>query len=1127
VIRFFVDHPVSTWMIFAALMVMGLYALQHLDIEAMPETELPKLTVMTAWNGASPSAIQRSITLPVEEAAAQCRGVEEIQSTSRHGRSTVEISYQRDIDIEFARLELNEQLGNVRRNLPAQASQPVVVPEVPEEMQAEEFFTVHLASTLETNDLREQAEDWLLPRILAVEGVADAELQGGALPLLKVNLDLERLDRYGLTADRVFNRIDARDDIVPAGAIRRHGRELTVTVQDSVTVEMIENTVLANLGGQTILLSHVADVVRDFEDVAYFRRTNGENVITLRVTKRSGENSVAVSRRLRAELPRIEADMPFPVHLDVDQDEGEELWAKLRELIERSGVILALLFVLLAIALRRVALVAIVISSIVFALVICLSLFYFFGISVNFITISGLTICFGMLLDNSILVLDSVHRHLTERRTGDAVTSLVRGTREVAFPVVSTTLTTVVAFLGFVYMTGRLALTYVPLAVSVAFAMIASIFVAFCWMPVALRGTARREAARTDHEPDRPGGLRQLLLWVVVTVTAAVLAAAAVWLVRDRGAALDLLPWIGGSAVLVVAVGVFVSFVDRITWLHTRFWFYPVIVLGLLFYGTWWAYDTKVVKGGWWEPRSEEELIVYLSRPVGTDVKLASETMKLFEAELLPLPEDVKMSVQAWSNNAFMRVEFETEETRYSAYPEMFRNRLILLAEELGGMFIYIGGFGDPYFKGGRGGMMSNSTILLSGYNSKQLKALSDGIVARLERNRRARNVRLTSGASFERSGVDETIITIDRDALARHRISMAEVLGHLRRLLGVDTPWHMIIEGEDKQIQLGFAEANTIQYDAVLAKTFTTARGEKIGLGELVSMQTRPELSAITRKDQRYAQRINWEYVGTDRMKQAFIKDLIAGLELPYGFTAEDMSGEQISREEEEELGRTLLLTLVFILMTMAALTESFALPLLLLLAVPMALVGVIGVFWADGAAFDSSAQIGLVLMFGIVVNNAILLVNRFRLQVRELVADHGLIGNGVPDKRRLGGVDLWRLDAPHRYRLLKTAIVDGTRIQMRSILLASGTTIAGLLPLLYNAEQAGGEGSRDIWQNLALASVGGLASSTVLILMSMPALYWAFTRLGWAMARGLHRLRGQASAGELAPPPAPSTGD
>jgi len=1106
VIRFWVDHPVATWMLFAALVICGLYSLPRLNIEAMPETDLPKLTVFTQWPGASPSAVQRSITLPVEEAAAQCHGVEDIESTSRHGQSTVEISYRREIDIEFARLELAEHLGAVRRNLPARSGQPVIVPEVPEQVQVDEFFAVNLISPLPPNELREEAEDWLKPRFLAIPGVADAELRGGALPVLKVMLDLELMERYGLTADAIYERLDALDAVVPAGVVRRSGQELSVTVQDSVTVPMLERTVVRNLGGQSITLGHLAHVERGFEDVHLYRRTNGDNVITLRVTKRSGENSVAVSRRLRGAIDEIAAAMPFPVQLEIDQDEGEELEQKLEELVYRSLAILGLLFVLLAIALRKVRLVAIVISSILFAIVICLSLFYFFGVSVNFITISGLTICFGMLLDNSILVLDSIHRRLTVRRAEDASAALVAGTREVAFPIMATTLTTVIAFLSFMYMTGRLALFYVPLAVSVAFAMVASIFVAFCWMPVALKPTAERElrdTAPTDEFELR--GWALLWRWAVGVLVVAGVAAAAVLLVPGSTDLDDLLPWIGGASGLLLCVGVFVAYVERITWLNARFWYVPLLVMLLLFAGSWWAFGEKVHKGGFWRPGAEETLRLYLERPLGTDVELTSETMRLFEQELLPLPDGVRMRVTAYENWAYMQIEFETDEVLYSAYPELYRNKLIVLAEEMGGMFIFIGGFGDPYLKGGRGGMNSNSTIMLTGYNSKDLKELSDGIVARLDRNRRARNVRLTSGSQFERAGSDETVVLIKRDVLAQHRLSVLEVTGHLRRLLGVDTPWHMIVEGEDKQLQLGFDESKTIQYDAVLNKTMTTSRGQKIRLGDLVELQTRAELSAITRKDQRYSQRINWEYIGTDRMRQNFIKELLAGLELPYGYTAEDVSGEQITREEEEELTRTLWLTLLFIFMTLAALTESLALPLMIILSVPMALVGVVGIFWADGSTFDSSAQIGLILMFGIVVNNAILLINRYRLMVREMVEDRGLPrgpGGLVPAKSRIGGFDLWRLDPGERRGMLKTAILTGTRIQMRSILLTSGTTIFGLLPLLYEVERQTG-GTKDIWENLALASIGGLTSSTVLLLSTIPAMYWIFTRWGWGLAR------------------------
>ncbi|HPF69574.1 MAG TPA: efflux RND transporter permease subunit, partial [Candidatus Krumholzibacteria bacterium] len=701
-IRFAVDHPVATWMLFAALLVTGLYAVPRLNVEAMPETDLPELSIVTSWNGASPSAIQRSVTLPIEEAVAGCHAVEDIDSRSEHGQSTVTVKYKRGTNMDFARLELSEQLGAVRRNLPPQAGQPMIRPYVPEELRAEEFFSVNLISPLPMNELRDRAESWLVPRFLAISGVADAELRGGARPIVKVLLDLQKLENYGLTADQVANRLDALDDIVPAGPVRRHGLELTVSVRDDVTLAQLQRTVLATVGGQPVTLRHVAEVRPDFEDIAYYSRIGGENVITLNITKRSGQNSIAVSRRLRHELPVIQADAPFAVHFEVDQDEGRDLQEKLQELVIRSLVILGLLFAMLAAALKRVRLTAIVIGSIILAIVICLSLFYFFGVSVNFITISGLTICFGMLLDNSILVLDAIHRRLSGRQEGDTREALIAGTREVAFPIMATTLTTVVAFLSFIFMTERLSLFYVPLAVSVGIAMLASIFVAFCWIPVALKGPSERELRSTAAADDEFAlrGWPMAWRWLLATLIIAVVAYGGAWAWKGRSTAGDWLPWIGGAAGLLGAVGVFVAWVDALTRLHLKLWFYPLVLLVALSVGMGWAYKEKVRKGGFWRPQPKETIVVYCERPVGTDVKLSSETIKLFEQEVLPLPEGAHMRAGAFGNQAWLNIEFD-DALLTSAYPELFRNKLIVLAEELGGMFIWINGFGDPYMKGG------------------------------------------------------------------------------------------------------------------------------------------------------------------------------------------------------------------------------------------------------------------------------------------------------------------------------------------------------------------------------------------------------------------------------------------
>ncbi|HPF36397.1 MAG TPA: efflux RND transporter permease subunit [Candidatus Krumholzibacteria bacterium] len=1103
-IRFCVDHPVSTWMLFTALVLLGLYALPRLEIEAMPETELPSLSITTNWNGASPAAVQRSLTIPVEEAARKVHGVEKIVSRSRPGNSTVTVSFRRDVDMEFAQLDLGEQLGAVRRNLPATAGQPQIVPYVPEEFRTDDFLTISLISPLSANELRDKAETWLSSRLLAVEGVADVELQGGALPLVRVMLDYHLMDRYGLYADQVYARIQALDQILPAGTVRDGGRVLAVSVQDSVTLDTIRHAVVANVGGQPLSLERIGELQRSFDDPTYFVRINGENVIQASVAKRSGTNAVAVSRRVREALPQIREEMPFPVHFEIDSDQGQELDDKLRELIYRSLAILALLFVMLAAALKRVRLTAIVVSSILLAIVICLSLFYFLGISVNFITISGLTVCFGMLLDNSILVLDAIHRRFTERRHNDARRALIHGTREVAFPITATTLTTVVAFLSFIFLSGRLALYYVPLAVSVGIAMLASIFVAFGWIPVALRGTAEREMARPEAEARaehdaEPQGLALLWRWSLAALVVTLLGYVALGAVQGWDHALDLWRWFAGGLLLMVAVGVFAAYVERITAFHLRWWAWPVLLVAGSLAGGWYLYKNEIDEGGFWRQQDREKLVCYVERPVGTDVILASATMQKFEDELTPIPDGITMKTTSWSNQAFMEIEFEDDMLR-TEYPELFRNRLILLAEEMGGMFIWINGFGDPYMKGGRGGGMSNSLIKITGYNSKELDRICSEVMDRLSRNRRVRNQRLSGGNRFERADNDETVVLIDREALSRYHVGVQEVVGHLRRLLGIEFPWHMILEGRDQRLQLSFADADDIQYDQIAAQTLTTADGRRVRLADLVTLQQIPVVSSINREDQRYSMQVNWEFIGTPRMRQAYIEEILAGLDLPYGYTAEDVSGQQITEEEEEEMNQMLWITAAFIFMTLAALFESLTLPFLVLLSLPMALSGVMAIFWLTDTAFDSSARIGLVLLFGIVVNNAILLVNRFRLEMRDLLDRFPGLRGKLPDHARLGGWDLRALPASTRELLLTDAVCRGTRIQLRSILLTSGTTIAGMLPLLIKLTEVEG---KDIWENLALSSIGGLASSTVLIVGGIPVLYALSVRAGWALSR------------------------
>ena len=775
--KFFVKHPVTTWMIFAMFFVLGAYALPRLQIEAIPEVDLPQLTVSTIWNGASPQAVQRSITIPVEEAIRNVHGVENVESRSGAGYSSVTAEFRRDIDLDFARLDVNEQLGTVRRNLPLGANQPQIRAFVPEEFRTEDFFTFSLESPLSPNELRELAETWVVPQLMGLDGVADAQVRGGARPLLKIVLDRRKLDLYGIRADEVFANINRLDEFIGAGTVREQGLEKLVAMREPVSIRRIERAVVARRGGQTFTLSMLGEVRPDFEDPTYLVRANGKNVVQVAVDKRSGGNTVGVSRTLRHSLPEIQENVPFEVAFHVDDDQGQELEDKLRELVYRSFIILGVLFLLLIITLRQVRLTTIVTGSILFAIVISLSLFYFLKISVNFITISGLTVCFGLILDNSILVLDSIHRRLEAMKRADdaqlswraklkvAYQTIIDGTGEVLFPILATTLTTMVAFASFIFLSGRLALYYVPLAISVATALFASLFVAFGWVPMVLdRWWARPHIRSSADGPNELPDGQELDTFV-----------------EETPAIEDSERWI-----------------ERILGIRPRLaWLAIPLTLASFWYG-WHVYDTKVIKGGFWRFPDPEELLLYLEMPSGTDIRVTSETLQQFEAALVPIPDGARMTTRIWSaNQGVIVIEFE-DELKKSTYPLEYRALLIEKADQTGGTSVFIRGFSDrPYFKGAFGGSSLNSLVKITGYNSKRLNEIAQTTLERAEGSRRVRNARITTGSQFERIRQEEMVIDIEREQLAVHNLTVTDLVGQVRRLLGVDIPWTMLVDGE------------------------------------------------------------------------------------------------------------------------------------------------------------------------------------------------------------------------------------------------------------------------------------------------------------------------------------------
>ena len=401
---------------------------------------------------------------------------------------------------------------------------------------------------------------------------------------------------------------------------------------------------------------------------------------------------------------------------------------------------------------------------------------------------------------------------------------------------------------------------------------------------------------------------------------------------------------------------------------------------------------------------------------------------------------------------------------------------------------------------------------------------IAEATLARAEKSRRIRNARITTGGQYERIRQEEMVLAIHRERLAAYGFTVIDLVSRIRRLLGVDTPWTMLIDGEHERVQLAYDDSENISYADIAEMVIRNPGGERVRLGDLIEIENREVSRSIVRDNQKYTAYVNWEYLGTDQMRTRYIKDIIAGIELPYGYEAEEARREFLSDEEDRELKTALWLALAFIFMVMAALFESISLPILVLTSVPMALVGVVVAFWLTHWTFDSSAYIGLILLFGIVVNNAILLVSRFRTE-SALVLKAKLGGDPSTERalfpglrKQLGGSDLFPLDAKERSDLLRRIVARATRIRLRSILLTSGTTIVGLAPLLIHISSVD---DRDIWENLALASIGGLIASTILLIMVMPPLYYYCVRTGWGIKRFWLWLKSKVKRSPAGPEP------
>jgi HAE1 family hydrophobic/amphiphilic exporter-1 len=1027
-----IRRPIAVAMLYCALAALGIAAVRNIPIELLPDTTLPRLTVTAAWPGTSPEVTEAFLTAPLEAAIQQVRGVERIVSTSREGSANIEVHFARETDMDFVRLELSERLASLEQDMPVGARPPQVQMYVPDEFREQQqsvlSFTVTGPYVLEY--LRQHVEDHVVPELYQLDGVGAIMLDGGRARVLEVELDETRIQSLGLRLQDVSARIAQLEIVREAGRVVTSGgleRTLAIRQRAQTVAEVRQMPVLAD-GGRIVRVEDVARVYDTYEEPQRHFRINGNPAVGMSIYREHRTNTVAMADRVKRKVEQLQADLPPGMTILLDRDQSVQIRRQLSDLRDRAAIAAAIVLGVLLLFLRSIRAATIVFATVAFAVLVTLNIIYFGGLTLNLLTLMGLAMGFGLVVDNAIVVLENIYRR---RRRGEAAAvAAERGTAEVMLPIIAATCTTVVVLIPFVYLQGELRIYYVPLAIVVGVSLMASLFVAFTFIPAVGAQLLGRV---------RPPAMLQSIT-------------AESWPARLYGGL------IRGTL---------------------RFPWPTFAVVLLLLGGSYYLFDRYVTRGALWGGGviGQSYITISMRFPRGEELERIDDMARYFEDGLRQMPEVDRYTTQVSMQGALIRVTFP-EELEYTSVPIAIKEQLYQYSLGYGGAEVRIHGFGPSFYGGG--GSPPNYSIRILGYNFERVRAIAEDLGRRLQAYSRIREVDTNSaGSFFIRDRATELVLDIDRARLAMHDVSAQDVVRQVAAAVRGRTQDQVVrVGGEELQFSVKLAGHRDMDMQRLGDLLIPVPGGEAVRLGDVATLRERDVLNAVVRENQQYLRNVSYEFRGPVRLGDRIRDIVVAATHLPPGYTIESRQEWAWATEERAQIHGVLLLSIFLIFMVTAAIFESLKQPLCVLLTVPMALIGVFLIFFYTGATFTREAYVGVIMMGGIVVNNSILLVDH----VNRLRRQYGLS--------------------------LHDALERGTLERVRPILMTSLTTICGMLPLVLFSQTA----DANIWNALAYALIGGLASSTILVLTVTPALYLLFERR--AEARRLARSAAPSAA-------------
>lgn len=939
-----VNRPVTFIMLALLVIGFGMFGLSRLNLNLYPDVSFPTITVYTTYEGVAPEDIETLITRPIEELVGSVSGLRQVRSLSSQGSSVVKLYFNWGTDLFIAQNDVRKQVDFARRMIPIDADQPIIFAYDPNQ---EPVMVLTLRSNTRSSvELRTLASQQLEQRFERIPGIASAETSGGLERQVNIWLNTDQMLAYNLDIAAVSNRLRQENVQVPAGELIE-GRMIYSlrTIGEFKNVDDIREAIVAVREGEPIRLKNIADVEDGIAQPIGNVHVQGEDGVILNLYRQSDVNIVTTAANVHDAIDGIRRTLPSGVSLDVLTDRSEFIRLSIRNIYLTALTAIFLVVMILLLFLRSFRTALIVAVSIPISIIATFSIMDFSNVTLNVISLSGLTLAVGLVVDNAVVVLENIFRFREDGYNGKKAS--VFGAQEVSAPIIVSTLTTLVVFLPILFVPGIAGFLFRDLALTISFALIMSTIAALTLIPLFAstlfkKRKGKKPKIKDDYEDEGDADVIKSYTFFDRMAT------------RYHETILNML---GKSGYVVGASVIFL-----------------IVTTPFLFR----------LGGEFFPPVDENAFVLEVNREPGVNLFELQETFRQVETIIGEHVPEARLVVSDYGDKrgvegaefpggyrGVTRVELVSSRERSRNQFEIIADLLDRLQEVPGAIIRELRE--NPLNPDGQEGLIIN----IYGFDLETKKDLSDGV-----RQRMLQVPGVVGATSSADEGRPELRVIMDRERISRNGLTTAQVATAISNAVRGNVATRFVDQGLEFDVNVQLAADEKISSDALEDIMVQTPGGQWMPLRNLAFIERRTGPSNILRVNQERITEVQADISGVDlQTASERVMAALTGIQFPDGYRYELGGTAEEQRRSFQFLFIAFIIAGILAYMVMASQFESLLEPFIIIFTIPLALSGVILILWLTNTPVSVTSMVGLILLSGIVVNNGIVMIDYIKI--------------------------------------------------------------------------------------------------------------------------------------------------